>query len=150
MKALVVHGAGDLRFDDLPAQAPEAGQVLVRNTHGGICGSDLHYYRHGAVGAFTLRESLVLGHEVVGRIEHDPAGEFAATTAVAIHPASPCGGCPECDAGTRNVCRNARYFGSAASYPHTQGGFAEYMIVRQDQIRLLPDTLPLSRAVLAE
>ena len=150
MKALVVHGAGDLRFDDLPAQAPEPGQVLVRNTHGGICGSDLHYYKHGAVGAFTLREPLVLGHEVVGRIEYDPSGALATGTPVAIHPATPCGNCPECLAGVRNVCRNARYFGSAASFPHTQGGFSEYMIVRQDQIRMLPDTLPLSRAVLAE
>src|SRR6476620_5285959 len=140
MKALVVHGAGDLRFDDLPAQAPEPGQFLVRNTHGGICGSDLHYYKHGAVGAFSLREPLVLGHEVVGRIEYDPSGALA----------TPCGHCPECLAGVRNVCRNARYFGSAASFPHTQGGFSEYMIVRQDQIRVLPDTLPLSRAVLAE
>src|SRR6476659_6779203 len=150
MKALVVHGAGDLRFDDLPAQAPEPGQVLVRNTHGGICGSDLHYYKHGAVGAFSLREPLVLGHEVVGRIEYDPSGALAAGTPVAIHPATPCGHCPECLTGVRNVCRNARYFGSAASFPHTQGGFSEYMIVRQDQIRMLPDTLPLSRAVLAE
>jgi L-idonate 5-dehydrogenase len=48
------------------------------------------------------------------------------------------------------VCRSARYFGSAASFPHTQGGFSEYMVVRQDQIRALPDRLPLSRAVLAE
>ena len=72
------------------------------------------------------------------------------TGPVAIHPATPCGTCPECLAGVRNVCRNARYFGSAASFPHTQGGFSEYMIVRQDQIRMLPDTLPLSRAVLAE
>ncbi|AHK35897.1 L-idonate 5-dehydrogenase [Rhodococcus opacus] len=150
MKALVVHGAGDLRFDELPAPSPEPGQVLVRNTHGGICGSDLHYYRHGAVGAFTLREPLVLGHEVVGRIENDPSGTLPTGTAVAIHPASPCGQCPECGAGVRNVCRNARYFGSAASCPHTQGGFSEYMTVRQDQIRVLPATLPLSRAVLAE
>ena len=89
MKALVVHGAGDLRFDDLPAQAPEPGQVLVRNTHGGICGSDLHYYKHGAVGAFALREPLVLGHEVVGRIENDPSGALATGTPVAIHPATP-------------------------------------------------------------
>src|SRR6476469_9159126 len=150
MKALVVHGAGDLRFDDLPTQAPEPGQVLVRNTHGGICGSDLHYYKHGAVGAFSLQEPLVLGHEVVGRIDYDPSGALATGTPVAIHPATPCGNCPECLAGVRNVCRNARYFGSAASLPHTQGGFSEYMIVRQDQIRMLPDTLPLSRAVLAE
>ena len=34
--------------------------------------------------------------------------------------------------------------------PHTQGGFAEHIVVRQDQIRVLPTTLPLSRAVLAE
>jgi L-idonate 5-dehydrogenase len=150
MKALIVHGAGDLRVDDLPWTPPERGQVLVRNTHGGICGSDLHYYRHGAVGNFKLREPLVLGHEVVGRIELDPSGTLSKSTPVAIHPASPCGHCPECVAGTRNVCRNGRYFGSAASFPHTQGGFSEYMVVRQDQIRELPTTLPLSRAVLAE
>ena len=150
MKALIVYGPGDLRIDDLPRVAPQPGQVLVRNTHGGICGSDLHYYRHGAVGAFTLREPLVLGHEVVGRVELDPTGTLPKTTAVAIHPASPCGCCPECATGTRNVCRNARYFGSAASFPHTQGAFAEYMVVRQDQVRVLPTTLPLSRAVLAE
>ena len=58
--------------------------------------------------------------------------------------------CAECLAGARNVCRNARYLGSAASNPHTQGGFAASLIVRQDQIRVLPAELPLSRAVLAE
>ena len=79
-----------------------------------------------------------------------PQGTLPTGTPVAIHPASACGNCPECGAGLRNVCRNARYFGSAASFPHTQGGFSEYMIVRQDQIRVLPTSLPLSRAVLAE
>ena len=150
MRALVVHGAGDLRIDELPERALEPGEVLVRPTHGGICGSDLHYWRHGAVGAFVLREPLVLGHEVVGRMAHDPSGAVPAGTPVAIHPATPCGNCPECAAGVPNVCRNARYFGSAASFPHTQGGFSESMIVRADQIRVLPDTLPLDRAVLAE
>ena len=150
MKALVVHGAGDLRFDDLVEPAPDQGQVLVRNTHGGICGSDLHYYKHGTVGAFELREPLVLGHEVVGRVAGDPAGALAAGTPIAIHPATPCDQCPECATGVRNVCRNTRYFGSAASMPHTQGGFCEFKVVRQDQVRVLPETLPLSRAVLAE
>jgi Alcohol dehydrogenase GroES-like domain len=57
----------------------------VRNTHGGICGSDLHYYKHGAVGAFSLREPMVLGHEVVGRIEYDPSGALATGTPAAPH-----------------------------------------------------------------
>jgi L-idonate 5-dehydrogenase len=150
MKALVVHAAGDLRVDDIEQGSPGPGQVLVRSTHGGICGSDLHYYHHGAVGNFSLRQPLVLGHEVVGVVEDDPSGTWASGTPVAIHPASPCGHCPECEAGLRNVCRNARYFGSAASFPHTQGGFSEFMRVRDDQIRVLPDNLPLSRAVLVE
>jgi L-idonate 5-dehydrogenase len=150
VKALVVHGAGDLRFDDLVEPAPDHGQVLVRNTHGGICGSDLHYYRHGAVGAFALREPLVLGHEVVGRVAVDADGALAAGTPIAIHPATPCNQCHECATGVRNICRNTRYFGSAASMPHTQGGFCEFKAVRRDQIRVLPETLPLSRAVLAE
>jgi L-idonate 5-dehydrogenase len=150
MKALVVHGAGDLRIDDLPWRSPAPGQVLVRNTHGGICGSDLHYYRHGAVGAFALREPLVLGHEVVGRVELDPSGTLQKTTPVAIHPAWPCGRCPECIGGTRNVCRSTRYLGSAASVPHTQGGFCEYRVVHRTQVRVLPAGLSLSRAVLAE
>ena len=92
----------------------------------------------------------MLGHEVVGRIDNDPAGKYRAGTPVAIHPASPCGDCPECAAGVLNICRNARYLGSAASWPHTQGGFAELLLVRDNQIRVLPDTLPLSRAVLTE
>lgn len=150
MKALVVHGLGDLRCDDVDPASPGVGQVLIRSTHGGICGSDLHYYRHGAVGAFALREPLVLGHEVVGRVDHDPSGTLSRGTAVAVHPASPCGQCRQCAAGVRNVCPNARYLGSAASMPHTQGGFSEYLVVRQDQVRVLPSSLPLSRAVLAE
>jgi L-idonate 5-dehydrogenase len=150
MKSLTVHAAADLRFDERSAITPDDNQVLIDITHGGICGSDQHYYRHGAVGAFTLREPLVLGHEVVGTVNTDPTGALHPGTPVAIHPASPCNQCPECDAGARNICRHARYLGSAASWPHTQGGFAEQLIVRHDQIRVLPGGLPLSRAVLAE
>ncbi|MCW4355597.1 L-idonate 5-dehydrogenase [Hoyosella sp. YIM 151337] len=150
MKALVAHGAGDLRLDDIELESPPADSVLVRNTHGGICGSDIHYYRHGAVGAFALREPLVLGHEVVGKVADDPSKTIPAGTNVAIHPASPCGQCAECGTKVPNVCRNGRYLGSAATFPHTQGGFSEYMVVRLDQLRVLPEELPLERAVLAE
>lgn len=150
MKAVVVHQAGDLRVDDRPVPEPGEGQVRLRVTHGGICGSDLHYYLDGRVGNFVLREPLVLGHEVVGRVDLDPAGRYAEGTPVAIHPAYACGTCPECRAGRTNTCRNARYLGSAASDPQVQGGFAEHLLVREDQIRVLPEGLDLARAVLAE
>ncbi len=150
MRALVVHAAHELSVDDLPVPDPGEGEVRLRMTHGGICGSDLHYYLDGRVGSFVLREPLVLGHEVVGVVDLDPAGALSAGTPVAIHPASACHTCPECTAGRPNICRNARYLGSAASDPQTQGGFAEQLVVRADQLRRLPAGLDLSRAVLAE
>lgn len=50
MRAVVAHGAGDLRVEDVPVPDVEAGAVLVRVAFGGICGTDLHYYQHGRNG----------------------------------------------------------------------------------------------------
>ncbi|SCK45673.1 L-idonate 5-dehydrogenase [Streptomyces sp. WMMB 322] len=150
MRTVVVHGAGDLRVEDRPAPVPQPGEVLVAMTHGGICGSDLHYYREGAVGAFAVREPLALGHEVVGRVAEDPAGRLRPGTPVAVHPGTCCGRCQECREGHPQVCRETRYLGSAAAFPHTQGGFAGQLAVPSGRLYVLPAQLPLSRAVLAE
>jgi L-idonate 5-dehydrogenase len=152
MRACVVHKAGDLRVEEWDPGLPGPGEVLVTAVLGGICGSDLHYYHRGSVGDFQVREPLVLGHEVVGRISALGPGTDgpAVGTPVAIHPATPCGVCPECVRGERNVCGQARYLGSAARMPHVQGGFAQRLVVPADQVRALPPGLDLRRAVLAE
>ena len=69
MKAIVAHDAKDVRIEDREMPAPGPGEVLIRMERGGICGSDLHYYNHGGFGAVRLREPMVLGHEVAGRVE---------------------------------------------------------------------------------
>ncbi|MEU1106762.1 L-idonate 5-dehydrogenase [Streptomyces tibetensis] len=152
MRGCVIHGQGDLRVAELPVPEPGPGQALIAVRYGGVCGSDLHYWRHGGVGDFRLREPMVLGHEVVGTVvEYGPGGAGPAPgTAVAVHPATPCGVCPECAAGRRNVCRDTRYLGSAARFPHVQGGFAGQVVVPSGQVRALPDGLELRRAALAE
>ncbi|MEV1022614.1 L-idonate 5-dehydrogenase [Streptomyces sp. NPDC050264] len=152
MVGCVIHGAGDLRVDELPTPVPGPGQALVAVRYGGVCGSDLHYWRHGGVGDFRLREPMVLGHEVVGTVvSYGPGASGPAPgTPVAVHPATPCGVCPECRDGRRNVCRDTRYLGSAARTPHVQGGFAAELAVPADQLRSLPQGLPLERAALAE
>ena len=66
MKAVIAHGAGDLRVEDLAEPALPDDLVAVRIVYGGICGSDLHYAKNGANGAYTIAEPLTLGHEVVG------------------------------------------------------------------------------------
>ncbi|MFF5481210.1 L-idonate 5-dehydrogenase [Streptomyces sp. NPDC012935] len=153
MLGCVIHGQGDLRVEELPVPVPGPGQALVAVRYGGVCGSDLHYWLHGGVGDFRLREPMVLGHEVVGTVvsygSPTPSGP-AAGTAVAVHPATPCQVCPECADGRRNVCRDTRYLGSAARFPHVQGGFAAQVVVPADQLRPLPVGLGLRRAALAE
>ncbi|WP_128380526.1 L-idonate 5-dehydrogenase [Streptomyces cavernae] len=152
MHACVVHGAGDLRVDERPPADPGPGEIAVAVALGGICGSDLHYYHHGRVGDFALREPMVLGHEVVGHVAALGPGTDGPSvgTAVAVHPATPCGTCHECAGGRRNICAHTRYLGSAAHTPHVQGGFAQLISVPADQIRPLPPGLSLRRAVLAE
>ncbi|MFD5858122.1 L-idonate 5-dehydrogenase [Streptomyces chartreusis] len=152
MLGCVIHGRGDLRVEELPVPLPGPGQALVAVRYGGVCGSDLHYWRHGGVGDFRLREPMLLGHEVVGTVVAYGEGASGplAGTAVAVHPAAPCGRCPECVDGRRNVCRDTRYLGSAARFPHVQGGFAARVVVPADQLRPLPGGLDLRRAALAE
>ncbi|WP_128428011.1 L-idonate 5-dehydrogenase [Streptomyces cyaneus] len=152
MLGCVIHGQDDLRVEELPVPVPGAGQALVAVRYGGVCGSDLHYWRHGGVGDFRLKEPMVLGHEVVGTVVSygDGASGPATGTAVAVHPATPCSVCPECADRRRNVCRDTRYLGSAARFPHVQGGFAAQVVVPADQLRPLPVGLDLRRAALAE
>jgi L-idonate 5-dehydrogenase len=152
MRACTSHGAGDLRVEEIDQQEPGPGQISVEIVYGGICGSDLHYYHRGGVGDFRIRQPLVLGHEVVGRVLAFGPGSVGPPvgTPIAVHPATPCDNCPECLAGHRNVCPNTRYLGSAAHFPHVQGGFSDVLTVPADQVYKLPEGLDLRRAALAE
>ncbi|MFJ5294102.1 MULTISPECIES: L-idonate 5-dehydrogenase [unclassified Streptomyces] len=152
MRGCVIHGAGDLRVEELPEPVAGPGRAVVAVRYGGVCGSDLHYWRHGGVGDFLLSEPMVLGHEVVGTVVAygEGADGPAPGTQVAVHPATPCGACPECLDGRANVCRDTRYLGSAARTPHVQGGFAARIAVPAGQLRALPAGLGLRRAALAE
>ena len=149
MRAIVIHGKLDLREEEVPTPEPGEGQIRLRMAFGGICGSDLHYYYEGANGAFVVREPLVPGHEVSGTVDLDPSGVLAPGTPVTVHPAT--FGTPEPGLEDhRHLWPNGAYLGSASTWPHTQGGMSEYLLVTRDMVRVLPDTLPLRRAALAE
>jgi L-idonate 5-dehydrogenase len=152
IRALRIHDRDDLRLDQEPAPVARPGEALVDVAFGGVCGSDLHYWRDGAVGTSVLRSPMILGHEVVGRVavpaadgSGPPAGQ-----AVAVHPARSCGHCQWCAGGQPNLCPETRYLGSAAQFPHTDGGFADQIAVPAGRLIPLPDSLDLRRASLAE
>jgi L-idonate 5-dehydrogenase len=154
MRAVVVHGAGDLRIDARPEPVAGNGEVVVAVEWGGICGSDLSYYRHGASGTAVLQQPLVLGHEVAGRVLSLGPGVAGVEIGqpVAVHPATLVGDgvLPERLAGRTNLYPAVRYLGSAALTPHTDGAFSERTVVRADQLRPLPPGLDTRRAALAE
>lgn len=154
MKSAVVHGPGDLRIDERPDPEPEEGQVLLAMEWGGICGSDISYWKNGASGTAVLKHPLVLGHEVAGRIAGIGTGVSGLTVGqpVTVHPAELVGDgrLPDRLAGRTNLYPKVRYFGSAAFDPHTDGGFSEYRVVRADQIRPLPEGVDTERGALAE
>jgi L-idonate 5-dehydrogenase len=152
IQALRIHARGDLRLEELPARRAEPGEAVVRIEYGGICGSDIHYWREGAVGASVLKGPMTLGHEVVGtvlRAAPDGSGPVAGTP-VAIYPALACGRCRWCRVGQSHLCAECRYLGSAAQWPHTDGGFATEMTLAAARLIPLPAGLPLERAALAE
>ncbi|MEM9048569.1 MAG: L-idonate 5-dehydrogenase [Pseudomonadota bacterium] len=148
MKAIVAHGAKDLRIERRARPEPGPGQLLIRMAAGGICGSDLHYYNHGGFGTVRLREPMILGHEVAGYVETGD-GDLQPGQLVAVSPSRPCGKCRYCLEGRQNHCEAMRFYGSAMPFPHIQGAFREWLVV--DRAQCVPaDGLSAQEAAMAE
>jgi len=64
----VLYGPHDVRIEDRPVPEPAPGQVLVEIAAVGICGSDVHYYEHGRIGDYVVRDPMIIGHESVGTV----------------------------------------------------------------------------------
>lgn len=149
MRAFVINGKQDGQVGEVPTPEPGPGQVRLRISYVGICGSDLHYWFNGANGAFKVTEPLIPGHEVSGTVDLDPSGRLAPGTPVTVHPAT----FGDCVAGLedhKHLWPNGAYLGSASTKPHTQGGMSEYLIVDAPMVRILPEGLDLRTAALAE
>ncbi|MCP3425089.1 zinc-binding dehydrogenase [Rothia sp. AR01] len=154
MRAVPEEGGGqrlELAEIELPPRRPD--QALIRVAYGGVCGTDLHYWLHGAAGASILRHPMTLGHEVVGTVEEaaaDGSGP-AAGTPVAVHPATPGDdGRTRYPAERPNLSPRCTYLGSAAHDPHTEGAFSRLAVLETRMLRPLPEGLGLREAALAE
>lgn len=149
MKVVYIKGKQDLEITEAEVPVPGPGQVRIKVDYVGICGSDLHYYYEGANGTFVVREPLIPGHEMAGRIDSDPEGEWAPGTPVTLHPATFGPEVPGMEK-LRHLRPGGSYLGSASTWPHTQGAMAEYMLVNRDMVRLLPEGMSTRDAAVAE
>ncbi|MES3014939.1 MAG: SDR family oxidoreductase [Pseudomonadota bacterium] len=147
-----IHGAKDLRLDHDAAAELGPTDVEMRLGAGGICGSDLHYYQHGRVGAFVVREPLIPGHEVSGTVARIGAGVTRVKVGdkVAINPSHACGHCDYCNSGRLNLCRHMRFLGSASVFPHVQGMFRERFVMGERQLTPIHEDISLGELACAE
>ena len=147
-----IHGAKDLRLeDDAPAELGPL-DVELRLGAGGICGSDLHYFQHGRVGAFVMREPLIPGHEASGVVARIGSGVTRVKVGdkVAINPSHACGQCDYCLDGRFNLCRSMRFLGSASVFPHVQGMFRERFVMGERQLTTITEDISLGEIACAE
>ena len=150
--AATLFGAEDLRLVEAPTGPLTPGMVRVRFGAGGICGSDMHYYRHGRTGDFVVKSPLVLGHEIAGEIVDIAADgwDLKIGDRVAVNPSRWCRHCARCQEGRPNLCENIYFMGSASKTPHMQGGFATYFDAIPAQCVKVSDSTPMAAAALAE
>lgn len=148
MRVNVLAAAGVMRIEQRPVPEPRADEVLVRIGSVGICGSDVHYYRHGRIADYVVREPLILGHEAGGVIVAVGADvpEFRIGQRVALEPGVPCRHCRECKQGRYNLCVDVQFFAT----PPVDGTFAEYVAIAADFAHPIPDGISDDGAGLIE
>ena len=130
----------------VPTPAP--GDVLIRVSSVGVCGSDTHYYRHGRIGGFVVDAPLVLGHEAAGTIVG--VGESVDTSRigqrVSIEPQRPDPDSAETRRGNYNLCPHMRFFGT----PPVDGALCDYVTIGAAFAHPVPDTVSDDAAALCE
>ena len=140
MLAGVLHGVKDIRVEERPCPELRPGMVLLRVRRVGICGSDIHYFQHWRVANFIPSAPFILGHELtaeIAAVAEDVTGVKVGTR-VTANPARSCGFCEYCKSGRVNLCRKIIMLGSASTKPPTDGACAHYVMLRADQLHVLP------------
>lgn len=147
MKALVKfeQGPGNLELREVPTPEPAAGQVRMKVLRSGICHTDLDYYH---VGGAPLKPPVILGHEVAGVVDavgegvtqFKPGDRVLTQTTYQV-----CGTCRFCRRGQLNHCISRQGIGSVAN-----GGFAEYLVNREESIMKLPDSVSFEEGAAVE
>ncbi|WP_181699058.1 zinc-dependent alcohol dehydrogenase [Chthonobacter albigriseus] len=145
--ALFIHGAYDARVAPFNLREGMPGETLLDVAAVGLCGSDLHYYKDGGIGAAVIKAPFVPGHEFGGYLCEDvPEKGLKAGALVAVDPNKACGHCEFCERGHPNLCPNVEFIGA----PPFDGAMTERIWVPTSQVVPLPAGFTPLQAVMLE
>jgi 2-desacetyl-2-hydroxyethyl bacteriochlorophyllide A dehydrogenase len=138
MKAAILKNVRELVLEDVPVPSVAADEALVKVAACGICGTDLHLYKHGA-----LNPSQKMGHESAGTIIEIGVSvkSFSVGERVVVLGRVPCGKCHWCKRGRHHIC---------PFRADVRGGFAEYIAVKEGMLARIPQQMTFREAACME
>ena len=152
MRAVVYHGINDMRVEAVPVPTIGAGELLVRITTCGICGTDLKKIHFGSHSA-----PRIFGHEMAGTVAQVGQGvtSYNVGDRVMVFHHVPCNECYYCRKGTPAQCPLYKKTGVTAGFEPSGGGFAEYIrvmsfVVSNGGVVPIPDGVPFEQAAFVE
>jgi len=146
MKALVktAPGIGNIALQEMPEPRPGDADVLIKVAHAAVCATDIHLYSD----SFPNSPPFILGHEFSGVVEE------VGRSVVKLKPGDrvvsentpyACGTCKICRTGHPNLCPKKRAMGI-----HSDGAFAEYVVLPEHLVHILPEGISLLSAAISE
>lgn len=144
MRAGVYLKPGSVTLAERPLPDPGPGEVRVRITACGLCGTDLHLVHSPQP---IIVPGSTMGHEMAGVVDALGAevGGLGGGEPVVVEPLASCGDCGPCREGRDSICRDLQLYGL-----RRPGGFADAVIVPAHRLYPVPESLPPALAALAE
>ena len=147
-KTFYMTGIEKLEVGDAPMPSIGPDDVLIKVQSVGVCGSDLHYYRAGAIGDYKVEFPFILGHEAAGVVAG--VGQNVTTLKegdrVCMEPGVPCMKCEECLSGHYNLCKDVRFWAT----PPYNGVLSEYVSHPAAFTFKIPDNMSFTEGALVE
>ena len=147
-KTFYMTGIEKLEVGDAPMPSIGPDDVLIKVQSVGVCGSDLHYYRAGAIGDYKVEYPFILGHEAAGVVAG--VGQNVTTLKegdrVCMEPGVPCMKCEECLSGHYNLCKDVRFWAT----PPYDGVLSEYVSHPAAFTFKIPDNMSFTEGALVE
>jgi D-xylulose reductase len=151
VRAVVLEGIGEISLRDIEVPGtlePADNEVRIAIKTVGICGSDVHYYKHGRIGDFVVNEPMVLGHEAAGvvtavgaKVAHLKVGDR-----VCMEPGIPDFGSQETLAGQYNLDPSVRFWAT----PPIHGCLTPEVVHPATLTYKLPDNVSMAEGAMVE
>ena len=150
-KSFVLQAEKAVGFEERPVPSladHDPHSVLLEVNFTGICGSDIHYWQHGRIGHYVVKDPMVLGHESSGTVLEvgKSVTMLKVGDKVAMEPGIPCRRCVRCKEGYYNLCLDMAF----AATPPIDGTLAKYYVLPEDFCYKLPDHVSLEEGALME